>query len=186
MIAPEQQRTAFKFDDLIRRNNEELVAALGNFVHRNMTFTGRYFDGVVPGRDELMDEDKAHLAMLAGLPDKVGGLIEEYRFKDALNEVMAAAREGNRYFDHRQPWVLRKEDMAACGTVLNVCLNTIRTLTVVMAPFLPFAADKAARMLGLTPEERTWQAAAEPLPAGRQLAEAEVLFTKLDEPAAEE
>jgi methionyl-tRNA synthetase len=186
MIAPEQQRTAFRFEDLIRRNNEELVAALGNFVHRNMTFVGRYFDGTVPERGELSEEDKGHLAMLADLPGKVGALIEEYGFKDALNEVMAAAREGNRYFDHRQPWVLRKEDKTACGTVLNVCLNTIRTLAVVMEPFLPFAAAKAALMLGLTPEERTWQAAAEPLPEGRKLGEAAVLFAKLEDLPAEQ
>jgi methionyl-tRNA synthetase len=140
----------------------------------------------VPPRGELTNEDSGHLEMLAELPDKVGELIEGYRFKDALNEVMAAAREGNRYFDYRQPWVLRKEDKAACGTVLNVCLNTIRTLTVVMEPFLPFAADKAARMLGLTAGERTWQAAAEPLPQGRKLGEAEVLFAKLDELPAEQ
>jgi methionyl-tRNA synthetase len=186
MVAPERQRTAFKFDDLVRRNNEELVAALGNFVHRNMTFAHRYFDGRVPPRGETIEQDREQLAAIAELPERVGALLEECRFKDALGEVMAAAREGNRYFDYREPWVLRKEDKAACGTVINVCLNTIKVLTAVMAPFLPFAARKAGRMLSAEPEELTWSACAEHLPEGRELAEAEILFEKIELPERNE
>jgi methionyl-tRNA synthetase len=182
MIAPEQQRTAFRFEDLIRRNNEELVAALGNFVHRNMTFAHRYFDGAVPARGKTTDQDEEQLAMVAGLPDRVSERLEAYRFKDALQEVMAAARESNRYFDYREPWVLRKTDRAACGTVINVCLNTVKTLAVVMAPFLPFAAEKTAAMLATGPEEMRWQAAADALPEGRKLGEPAILFEKLELP----
>jgi len=183
MIAPEQQRTAFQFDDLIRRNNEELMAALGNFVHRNMTFVHRYFGGKVPARGELTDQDRAQLDAVAALPDRVAALLEEYRFKDALGEVMAAARDGNKYFDHRQPWALRKSDPAACATVINVCLNTVKTLAVVMEPFLPFAAARTAAMLSAGSEELTWQAAAQPLPEGRPLGEPVILFEKLEPPA---
>jgi len=182
MIAPEQQRTAFKFDDLIRRNNEELVAALGNFVHRNMTFAGRYFDGAVPARGELTEQDEEQLSMIAGLADKVAECLEGYRFKEALHVVMEAARQSNRYFDHREPWALRKKDLAACGTVINVCLNTIKTLAVVMEPFLPFAAEKVASMLATEPDEMKWAAAAESLPEGRKLGEAVILFEKLEMP----
>ena len=182
MIAPEQQRTTFKFDDLIRRNNEELVAALGNFVHRNMTFAHRYFDGVVPPPGKLTEQDRAQMARVEGLAGRVGALLDGYHFKDALHEVMAAAREGNRYFDHRQPWVLRKEDLGACGTVINVCLNTVKALAVVMEPFLPFAAAKAAGMLAAAPEELRWQAAGEPLPEGRKLGDPAILFEKLEPP----
>ncbi|MFW6189270.1 MAG: methionine--tRNA ligase [Planctomycetota bacterium] len=180
MIAPEGQRTAFKFHDLVRRNNEELVAALGNFVHRNMTFAGRYFDGRVPERGEPNDHDREQLAMIGDLPARVGDLIEQYRFKHALQEVMAAARESNRYFDYREPWVLRKENRAECGTVINVCLNTVKTLAVVMEPFLPFAAEKARAMLSAEPEEMKWPVAAQPLPEGRELGEAEILFEKME------
>jgi len=185
-IAPEQQRTAFKFEDFIKRNNQELVATLGNFVHRNMTFTHRYFGGRVPRRGELNEQDRSQLAMIAGLTDRASALLEEYRFKDALEEVMAAARQSNRYFDYREPWALRKSDAVACGTVVNVCLNTIKSIAVAMEPFLPFAAAKTAGMLSATPQEMTWQAAAEPLAEGRGLAEPAILFHKLDEPAEAE
>ncbi len=186
MIAPERQRTAFKFEDLIHRNNEELVAALGNFVHRNMTFIHRYFDGQVPERGPMTEQDRDQLGRMSKLPEEIGGLIEEYRFKDALHAVMAAAREGNRYVDFREPWMLRKKDRAACGTVLNVCLETIKTLGVVMEPFLPFAAQKVAGMLSCEPEEMLWDNATEPLPEGRELGEPTILFEKLEEPDTQE
>ena len=181
MIAPERQRTAYSPQDLVHRNNDELVAALGNFVHRNMTFAGRYFEGRVPARGELGAQDREQLDRIAALPGRVGALIEEYRFKDALGEVMSAARDSNKYFDYREPWKLRKANMAACGTVINVCLNTAKTLAVVMEPFLPFAARKAAGMLALALQEMTWAAAADPLPEGRALGEPVILFDKIEE-----
>jgi len=184
-IAPEDQRTAFKFDDLITRNNDELVATLGNLVHRCMTFTHKYLGGSVPDQGELGDEDKAQLAMTAALPSKVAAQIEDFHFKVALQEVMAAARQSNRYFDHKAPWAQRKQDMAACDTTINVTLNTIKTLGVVMEPFLPFAAAKTARMLACEGTEFTWAGAAAALPAGRALGEAEILFEKLDPPSQE-
>ncbi len=182
MVAPERQRTAFQFGEFIRRNNEELVAALGNFVHRNMTFAGRYFERKVPARGGLTDQDCDQLRMLAELPQRVGSLIEEYRLKDALGEVMEAARASNRYFDYRQPWVLRKEQKAVCGTVINICLNTVKALAVVMEPFLPHATAKVAGMLRCSAGEMVWSNAAEPLPEGRELGEPVILFEKIDEP----
>ena len=182
MIAPEDQRSAFKFDDLIRRNNDELAANVGNLVHRTMTFAHKYFDGEVPPRGELSQQDREQLQMMAKLPGKVADRIEEFQFKSALNVVMEAARETNRYFDYRKPWVLRKEDNEQCGTVINVLLNTLKTLCVVMEPFLPFSAGKTARMLGCPEEERRWAAATEPLPEGRPLGEAQILYEKLEMP----
>ncbi len=108
MIAPERQRTAFKFEDLVRRNNEELVAALGNFVHRNMIFAHKYFDAAVPARGEPSPQDREQLSMVGGLAERVSERMEGYRFKEALQEVMEAARQSNRYFDYSEPWALRK------------------------------------------------------------------------------
>ena len=95
---------------------------------------------------------------------------------------MAAARESNRYFDYRQPWALRKTDRADCATVINVCLNTVKTLAAVMEPFLPFAAGKTAAMLGAGLAEMAWRAASQPLPEGRRLGEPVILFEKIETP----
>jgi methionyl-tRNA synthetase len=179
-IAPETQRAAFSFEDLVQRNNDELVAALGNLFHRTLTFAHKYFEGKLPAVAELADVDRQQLASLPEIPTRVGALIGKYAFKSALNELMSAARAANKYFDTKQPWSTRKTNMADCGTTIHVCLQTLRTLTTTMAPFLPFAAEKAATMLGLDAEAMRWNNAATLLPTGRSLGEAAILFKKLE------
>ena len=179
MIAPERQRTAFSFEDLVQRNNQELVAALGNFFYRTITFTHKYLGGEVPARGSLNDQDREQLARMERLPGEVGEHLDDCEFKAGLQAVMEAARETNRYFDYREPWVKRKEDMNECGTIMNVALNTMKTLAVVCQPYLPFAARKAARMLGME-EQFRWDEAAAPLPEGQQLGEPEIPFEKLE------
>jgi methionyl-tRNA synthetase len=92
--------------------------------------------------------------------------------------VMGLARASNGYFDVKAPWKQRKEDLAACGTTLNVCVQTVRTLSTLMAPFLPFSAAKCQTMLGL--EELPWQCATTEIAAGHRLGEPVILFAKLD------
>jgi len=180
-IAPESQRTTFSFDEFVKRNNEELVSALGNFFHRTLSFITRYFGGKIPEQAELSDIDRQHQAMLADLPQKVGSLIEQFSFKAALGELMSAARAGNKYFDTKHPWVTRKSDQKDCGTTMNICVQTLKTLTVTMQPFLPFAAEKAAHMLNLEPPSCfAWDTAAQPIPAGSPINRPEILFKKLD------
>jgi len=180
-IAPEQQRTAFDVDDFLKRNNTELLNALGNFVNRTMTFAHKYFDGKVPppGTREQIDRDQIEACRTA--VTATGACLEECRFKAALGEMMTLARAGNVYFDTTAPFRTRKTDMDACGRAINVCLQTVRTLTTIMAPFLPFSAAKCAEMLRLDAEAaRAWNSATEELPAGHALAPPQILFKKLD------
>lgn len=182
MIAPETQRTTFRLENLIRRNNDELVATLGNFVHRTMTFAHRVFDGRVPAPGTPTTRDSEQLERMAALPQQIAKDIEAYQFKAGLQKLMAAAQESNRYFDHREPWMKRKENIEECATIINVALNTIKVMAVVAEPYLPFAAGKIAGMLSVEPEEMRWDVAAAPLPEGRALGEARILFNKIETP----
>jgi len=179
-IAPEHARTAFDIDDFVTRNNGELVNAFGNFFNRTMTFAHKYFDGAVPEPGDREEVDREQLARLATVRDRTGADLEACRFKSGLNEVMGLARAGNGYFDATKPFLSRKTDMLACGRAINVCLQTARTLTTLIAPFLPHTAEKAAKMLNLAPGYESWPAATEELPAGHALGEAEILVKKLD------
>ncbi len=180
-IAPETQRTAFNFDDFIRKNNDELVSAFGNFFHRTLTFTHKYFEGKVPKADNLTDIDRRQLEHLDTLPEKIGKLIATHSFKASLGELMSAARTANKYFDTKTPWSTRKDDLDDCAVTINTCLQTLKTFTTLMQPFLPFAAEKAAEMLGLDKNECfKWNQATVRLPEGKPIAEAKVLFKKLD------
>ncbi|NLX14154.1 MAG: methionine--tRNA ligase [Phycisphaerales bacterium] len=193
-IAPESQRTAFDVDDYVTRNNSELLNALGNFINRTLTFAVRYFEGKVPDAGQREAVDNEHLAAVAAQATKVAENIEAFRFKNALTELMALARAGNVYFDAKQPWKQRKDDMSACGTTINVCVQTVKALATLMAPFLPFSAAKTAVMLGLDvkgasgtdpcsralAEVLPWSEATHELPAGHPLGESAILFKKLD------
>ncbi len=182
-IAPETQRTAFEIDDFITRNNSELLAALGNFVNRTLTFAVRYFEGKVPAAGERLEVDDAQIAAIAEQHRKTAEQLDALRFRPALNEVMALARLGNGYFDQKQPWKQRKDDMAGCGVTLNVCIQTVRALAVMMAPFLPFSAARVAAMLNIEIGDRSllpWDTATRELPRGHELGEPQILFTKLE------
>lgn len=176
-IAPESQRAAFDYDEFVRRNDGELLATLGNFIHRVATFVDRNFDGRVPeiGRREPLD--LAQLERIGEQHARTTAALEAFRFKIALGEVMALARAGNVYFDQKQPWRQRKEDLAACGTTLNVACQTVKALATLMAPFLPFSAERLRRTLGLA--DLAWDSAQIPLPVGQVLGAPEVLFRKL-------
>ena len=180
-IAPESARTAFDVNAFITRNNTELLNVLGNFVNRTLTFANRYFDGHVPPAGERAAEDQAHLANVAAHAERVTQRLENLRFKAGLEEIMSLARVANVYFDLKQPWKQRKEDLAACGTTINVCIQTVRTLGTLMAPYLPFSAEKVAGMLRLDAAELlVWDRATHELPAGHALGEPAILFKKLE------
>jgi methionyl-tRNA synthetase len=178
-IAPESARTAYNEEEFLDRNDNELVAALGNFINRNVTFAHKYFEGKVPDVGDRGDLEEGLLAECAATRDRVGSLIEGFHFKAALGEVMKLARAGNVYLDQRKPWSQRKSDMAVCGTTINVALQVVRTLASLMAPFLPFAAKKTATMLSLAESDLTWSQATTELAAGDPLGPAEILFKKL-------
>ena len=123
-------------------------------------------EAVLPGEDaaETPAADAAALAQapVAEQADAVTTRLESFRFRAALSELMKLARASNGYLDAKQPWKQRKQDLAACGTTINVCLQTVRALATLMAPFLPFSAEKCAEMLALDPS-LPWDRAAEEL-----------------------
>jgi methionyl-tRNA synthetase len=177
-VAPETARTMFDTNDFITRNNSELVAAFGNFVNRSLTFAQRYFDGRVPdaARTEV---DEAHIAAGAAAIEKMASLIEAHRYKAALEEMMAYARACNLYFDRRQPWRTRKDDMADCGAAIATCVHAVHHLAIMSRPILPKSAERILGMLNVPAEHIEW-AAPKALPAGHPLGEPAILFAKLD------
>ncbi|MFQ5461904.1 MAG: methionine--tRNA ligase [Phycisphaerae bacterium] len=179
-IAPESARTTFDIDEFIARNNGELVNALGNFFNRTITFAHKYFDGKVPPRGVRNDVDREQIANGAKSMTQSAEAYESCRFKAAFAEVMALARAGNAYFDATKPFKSRKTDMEACGRAINVCIQTARALTTLMAPVLPFSARNASRMLCLDEGWQRWSSATDELTDGRPLGPAEILIKKLD------
>ena len=183
--APETKDNDFTWKDFQARNNNELVATLGNFVNRAAVLTHKFFEGKVPELGALTDIDANALAQLAEFPAKIGALIDGYRFRDALAEVINLARLGNKYLAETEPWHLIKTDVARTGTVLHVALQIAAALAPLLEPFLPDSAQKLATMLNL--ELGNWASAgrADALSAGHLLREPALLFAKIEDATVE-
>jgi methionyl-tRNA synthetase len=147
-IFPETKDSNFSSEELKIKNNGELAAAWGNLVNRVIGFTVSKFDGVVPERRELTDEDKA----LHALRDKafldVSKAYEEVRLRDALRESMALAREVNKYLDRVAPWTLIKTDKEAAGHAINIAIGLIQSVNILLAPVLPCSSQKIYEAFG--------------------------------------
>jgi methionyl-tRNA synthetase len=150
-----------------------------------VVLTHKYFGGQIPARNELTAFDQDVLQQLADFPTRVGQLIENYRFRDALNELMNLARLGNKYLADTEPWKLIKTDEPRVATILNIALQITASLTTLMEPFLPNTAARLAGMLNT--EKAPWTAAGSPdaLPIGHQLNEAFLLFEKIEDATVE-
>lgn len=179
--APETKDNDFTWKDFQARNNNELVAILGNFVNRVMVLTHKYFDGKVPAIAKLTDTDEAVITELQSYPAKISASIEHYRFREALAEVMNVARLGNKYLADTEPWKLIKTDEERVGTILNIALHIVANLEVLIEPFLPFTANKLQQMLNYG--GRTWGDAGsiQLLPADHLLNEPILLFHKIED-----
>jgi methionyl-tRNA synthetase len=182
---PETKDSEFTWKDFQAKNNNELVAILGNFVNRALVLTQKYFDNRIPPRGPLTAIDEKALADLAAAPAAIAGSLEAYRFREATAALMDLARVGNKYLADTEPWKLAKTDMPRVGTVLNIALQMAANLAIVAEPFLPFSAGKLREMLQVPP--RPWAAAgaADLLESGHELGTASLLFEKLEDPIIE-
>lgn len=179
--APETKDNNFTWRDFQARNNNELVAILGNFVNRAMVLTHKYFDGAVPEAGELTDAERGLIAEIGSLKEEMTGALETFHFREALRLAMDIARAGNKYLQETEPWKVAKTDMARTATILNTALQTCANLAIAFAPFLPFMSDKLLHMLGGT--DITWDMLGcfDLVPAGAHIAQPELLFEKIED-----
>ncbi len=208
---PETQDTDFTWSEFVRRNNDELLANWGNLVNRTLVSAYRNF-GRVPDQGELTDADRRVLATIEEGFERVGGQIEQARFRQAINEAMDLSRAANQYVAEQEPWALVKTDRERAATVLFVALRCVDSLKTIFAPFLPFSSQAVHELLGhdgylsgpieihdvaeddgsqhevLTGDYAAWVGTWVPseLPPGRELREPRPLFRKLDPKLADE
>ena len=179
---PETKDTDFEWADFERRNNNELLAIYGNFVHRALTFADKNFGHEVPPAAFLDATDKAMVRAIEQQAGKVAQNLEYVHVKDAMKEAIQLARLGNQYVDQKAPWNLLKSDRAACATAIHVALRVSRALAIIMAPFLPRSSSRLWHALGYDSDvhgER-WDEALDDLPGGQKLRVGKPLFAKID------
>ncbi len=183
--APETKDNDFTWKDFQARNNNELLAVLGNFINRALVLTHKYYDGIVPAINSCNEIDNATLAQIAQIKKEVEKSIEQYRFREALKYAMDLARLGNKYLADEEPWKIIKEDPKRVETVMNICLQITANLTIIFEPFLPSTTQKIRNIIGI--ENLSWSelGRTDLLSEGHKINEPELLFKKIEDETIE-
>ncbi len=175
---PEQADTNFLWQDFADKNNNELLANLGNLVNRTLVFLANNFEGVVPAQGELSESDRLFINEQKKISDKVGSSLESVKIKDALHLIMAFSKNANRYFQENKPWESIKKDKVKTGTTLYILLQQVRDLAIMIQPFLPKTSTDMFLQLNLS--EKKWKDISSPLNAGSKIGQPKTLFRKIE------
>ena len=177
--APETKDNDFTWKDYQARNNNELVAVLGNFVNRALVLTQKYYGGVVPACGELTEYDQQTIAELSTIKASLENNIENYRFREALKDAMNFSRIGNKYLADSEPWKVVKTDTERVKTILYIALQITANIATAIEPFMPFSAAKILNMLSV--EKFGWDSlgSMELIAAGHTIGTPTLLFEKI-------
>jgi methionyl-tRNA synthetase len=179
--APESKDNDFTWKDFQLKNNSELVAIFGNFVNRTLVLTHKFYDGVVPNAETYTKEDLLVLEELAHAPDKISKAIEQFKFREAVNEWMNVARIGNKYLADTEPWKLVKSDENRVKTIMNIALQISNNLAILAEPFLPFTSKKLFELLNKHPQNWPLSKQTNNVAAGHKINKDELLFAKVED-----
>jgi methionyl-tRNA synthetase len=147
--APEAKDNDFTWKEFQARNNNELVAVLGNFVNRTLVLTSKYYDGVVPAVGKIEKYDLEAMAAISCYKDATETSLENFRFREALKEAMSLARLGNKYLADTEPWKLIKTDPDRVQTIMHISIQIAATLSLLLEPFIPYSMKKLRNWLNV-------------------------------------
>jgi len=194
-IAPETKDSEFTWQGFQDANNSELVSIFGNFVNRALVLMHKLCKGKVPPLHlaALTDIDKTTMDEVRSTKDKIEKLLEEYKFREALFEVINLARTGNQYMEKKEPWIVAKqtgdngqpipEAQQSIDNTLHICLQLCANLAVLINPFLPFTARKMCYLMKVVDKMLDWENAGKMnlLSVGYLLRPPELLFRKIED-----
>tara|TARA_B100001029_G_C15058927_1_gene456711 strand:+ start:829 stop:2487 length:1659 start_codon:yes stop_codon:yes gene_type:complete len=156
---PENSDSDFTWEEFLRRNNDELVATLGNLIHRILTFTFRNFDSKIPESKELKSNDEKLISEIFTTKEKVESNLDICKFRESMRNIMNLAQNTNRYLDSEAPWHSIKTDKQRAGTTMWVALYAISAIKTFLYPFMPNASIQLGNYLGISTDihKPTWE-----------------------------
>ena len=179
--APETKDNDFTWKDFQARNNSELLAIFGNFINRAVVLTHKYFEGMVPSLGELTPEDQSTIEALKTFPDKIGGALEQFKFREAVNNLMDLARLGNKYLADTEPWKLIKTEPERVKTIMNIAIQISGNLAVLSEPFLPHTAQKLFKTIPVNGMKWEDAGTINLVNGGATLGEQQYLFERIED-----
>jgi methionyl-tRNA synthetase len=160
--------------------NNELVASVGNFVYRALSFVQTRHGGVVPSAGPKGPAEDEVLGELEGAVRETGELIEEGHYDRALRRVLDFSASCNQYFQKKAPWEKRSDE----PTALYYSCNLAAGLATLISPFLPFSAGEIWGQLGFQspPDDLSWDSATSMrVEAGRKIPDPKPIFKKIED-----
>ena len=183
-LRPETKDANFTWKDFQARINADLNDVLGNFIHRTLTFIENNFSGSLPAPGELDERDNAILRRLRDSPARAGAYLDQCKLREALSVVIDLAREGNLYLSESEPWHTIKREPVRAHTTMFICSQLVRSLAILLAPFLPTTAESIWSQLGLQgfSASARWEEAGEiRLREGHQIGHPVPVFKKISD-----
>jgi len=191
---PETKDNDFTWKDFQDRNNSELVSIFGNFVNRTFVLMHKLCNGKVPKlhEDVLDDIDRNLIKEIENAKSKVENSLEEFKFREALFEVIDLSRKGNKYLQEKEPWkkassdklqATSEENQKLVDNCLHLSLQLTANLAILINPFLPFTAKKMLHLMKVVDKMFDWDNAGKIklLSVGYSLRAPELLFRKIED-----
>ncbi len=190
-IAPESKDSEFTWKGFQDAVNSELVSIFGNYVNRTFVLMHKLCQGKVPKFDNAIADEK-DIQLVKDIADtkaKIEASLEQYKFREALFDVIDLARKGNKYMQEKEPWIIAKQlaDNPAAQQLIDNCmfncLQLTANLAVLINPFLPSTAKKMCYMMKVVDKMLDWENAGKLnlLSVGYSLREPQLLFRKIDD-----
>lgn len=190
-IAPETKDSEFTWKGFQDAVNSELVSIFGNFINRTWVLMHKLCGSKVPKlhTEILDDDDRKVINDIENSKQKVESLLEEYKFREALYEVIDLSRKGNQYMQKKEPWIVAKqlaenpEAQKSIDNTMHLCLQLSANLAILINPFLPDTAKKMIGMMKVVEKMLDWENAGKLklLSVGYTMRAPELLFRKIED-----
>jgi methionyl-tRNA synthetase len=171
--------------DFQKRINNELIANIGNFIHRTLTFIWTKQKGIVRQPQAYDSSDKEFLEKIESIADNVAKEIESNELSKALRKIVEFSAFCNQYFQRKEPW----RDTERARTALYLCANAVHSLAILLEPYTPFSAEKLWSQLNLqgSVHRQEWNSASRlTVEGGHKINEPKVLFQKIPDKVIED
>jgi methionyl-tRNA synthetase len=169
----------FDWDSFLEKINNELIANIGNFINRALTFTQKKFNNKVPQPTSYDIEDLSSIDEIKVISTDVGSMLSQNECDKALKRILKFTTHFNQYFQKKQPW----SNINQAATTVYIAVNAVRSISIMLEPFIPFSSEKIWSQLGMSGavHQQEWQSVSElKISAGHTLGTIEPLFRKIE------
>ena len=180
---PETKDSDFSWKDFQSKNNNELVSILGNFINRVFVLINKNYEGNIPKMHLLTSYDKNIVSKIKTFPVIIGNLVENYKFREALKEMMNISRIGNKYLADEEPWKLFASNPMRASTIMFISIQITCLISVLSRPFIPNFSMKLSNMLNFK-FNLNWDLLSDKYPYlknGHKINKSELIFKKIED-----